>query len=359
MFKNTTVAAVVCTLTVLLLASACDRTVSTTQQIQQPAACFDCHSDQNTVLTSAEGQWNYSVHASGDNIDRNATLFGAKCQVCHTSQGFVALVTGATVPDVVDNPTAIHCFTCHAPHTNGNLNLRVTSARTLEDGTTLDIGSANICAQCHHARYAVSSEVEDPTELSEHWGSHHSPQADMLFGTNGYEFTGYTYNQTNHATGAVQDGCLDCHFKANNKYMVSGHSFNMSYVANGDTIRNVVACAACHADMDGAPNFDRYQIQTTTHDLAEELEGLLVTAGLIDTTGHPLDDVFTSQDSAGAVWNYVIVHEDRSMGIHNPNYIIDLLRSAIDFMEDGVIDGAPPAEPVAGKTENDDQLSRR
>ncbi|MEJ2722717.1 MAG: hypothetical protein P8181_16505, partial [bacterium] len=40
-------------------------------------------------------------------------------------------------------------------------------------------------------------------------------------------------------------------------------------------------------------------------------------------------------DSAGAVWNYLIVHEDRSEGIHNPKYIKSLLQSSIDFMTAG------------------------
>jgi hypothetical protein len=79
----------------------------------------------------------------------------------------------------------------------------------------------------------------------------------------------------------------------------------------------------------------------------------------MDDSGHPLDGVFTSQDSAGAVWNYLLVEEDRSLGIHNPEYAIDLLNSAIEFIQGVGAQDEVPARPVAGKVEDDDVVSRK
>jgi hypothetical protein len=160
----------------------------------------------------------------------------------------------------------------------------------------------------------------------------------MFWGSIGYEYTGFTYRQTNHR-GAVDDGCLDCHFKEVNAYMVSGHSFNMEFVVDGDTLRNTGACG-CHGNLD---DFNYNGVQDSVHTLIADLEALLITAGLIDDTGHPLE-VTTSQDSAGAVWNYLITEDDRSAGVHNAKYIEDLLNSAIQFIETG------PPPPVAGGT---------
>jgi hypothetical protein len=86
--------------------------------------------------------------------------------------------------------------------------------------------------------------------------------------------------------------------------------------------------------------------------LVADLAARLEAAGLIDNTGHPLDDVFTSADSAGAVWNYLIAHEDGSHGIHNAQYIYDLLNSAIQFIQTGPVP-SPPAEVTKGKVEDD------
>jgi hypothetical protein len=67
--------------------------------------------------------------------------------------------------------------------------------------------------------------------------------------------------------------------------------------------------------------------------LVAALRAKLVTAGLVDgTTGLP-KSVSTSKDSAGAVWNYLIAGvEDRSRGVHNAQYIMGLLNSAIQYI---------------------------
>jgi hypothetical protein len=336
----------VCILAAMVFVAACERTVTTVNETYTASQCFDCHSDQNTKLVAAEAQWSYSVHGSGDNINRNTT----PCQQCHTSDGFVAKVTGASIPNPVVNPTAIHCFTCHAPHTNSNLTLRVTAPQSLENGESFDMNDANICAACHHARQNVNTYIEDPTELSEHWGPHHSPQSDMLWGSNGYEYAGYQYEQTNHK-GATEDGCLDCHFKATRNYIVGGHSFNMMFVADGDTTINSGGCS-CHSSS--VDDFNHHEVQDSVHTLVEDLKARLIAAGLVDATGHPLDDVFTSPDSAGAVWNFLMVEEDRSMGVHNADYIIGLLNSAIQFIQTG----PTPAAPAAGKAVGDEVAKR-
>jgi formate-dependent nitrite reductase cytochrome c552 subunit len=353
MRNNRLAMTMLCVLAVVFMVSACERTVTTVEETHTASACFDCHSDQHTELVAAEGQWSYSVHASGANIDRNATSRGTMCQVCHTSEGFVAKATGATVPAVVDNPTAIHCFTCHAPHTNSNLALRVNDPQSLATGDSFDMSAGNICASCHVSRQNVETYVEEPTDLSEHWGPHHSPQSDLLWGKNGYEYSWYSYGQTTHKD-ATADGCLDCHFRSTSNYVVGGHSFNMTFISEGDTLRNTY-CGNCHGSMD---DFNYHFKQDTVHTLMEDLLDDLVTAGLMNAEGHPLDDVTTSMDSAGAVWNFLFVEEDRSVGIHNAQYAIDLLRSAIQFITTGP-PPAPPAPPVAGKVEEEDTISRK
>jgi hypothetical protein len=321
---------------------ACDRSITNIEAVQTSADCFSCHTDADTRLVAAEQQWLYSRHASGGNIDR-AEL---PCSVCHTSEGFVALATGQAVPSDVANPTVIHCFTCHAPHTGGDLSLRVSEPATLQNGETADLGSGNLCVACHQSRRNVDAYVRTASDTvvftSSHWGPHHSPQGDMLIGSNGYEFPLVPYFKGPHLD-ETDNGCVDCHFNVARKNRVGGHSFNMRWPGQGEEIINTDACnqSGCHTGLD---SFNHDDIQTTVDTLLATLKPLLVGAGLIDATDHTIEGrVVASSDSAGVVWNYLLALEDRSRGVHNPDYVPDLLGSSILFMG-----GSLPAS-VAGR----------
>lgn len=334
----------------VLAGAACDRTITRVEETVQPSTCFECHSDVNTELIAAHQQWSNSRHASGFNIDRSS----ASCAGCHTSEGFVARVAGGS-SGAVDNPTVIHCFTCHAPHTRGNLSLRVTTPQKLANGFMRDIGSGNICTACHQSRQNVNTYVaRDTVELSEHWGPHHGPQGDMFNTTNGFEYSWFSYEQSlGHRNGTV-DGCLDCHFKTTENNILGGHSFNMTFTTLEEggavTAENPNGCNVSTCHDGGVDDFNHAGVQANIENLVDSLQTILFNAGLVDDTGHPLDDVIVTSlaepgDSAGAVWNYLIVHEDRSRGIHNPRYVTGLLESAIQFMVTGPPPGVAAVEP--------------
>ncbi len=318
------------TIVLLLLVgvTACDRTITRVEQVaDQPSSCFNCHGDDNTALISAQLAWENSRHASGLNTNR-AT---ADCSGCHTGDGFIARAEG-NIPEAYDNPSVIHCFTCHAPHSNGDFGLRWTEMATLEDGTTFDLHAGNLCVACHHARDDVNTFVRtggDVTISSTHWGPHHGPQGDMLLGSNGYEYDSYGYEQTPYHRTLTQDGCVDCHFKTTRNFVVGGHSFNMEADLEGSTVRNTAACAACHT---GLSDFNYNSVQDSVATMLTTLETSLEDAGLF-TSGHPVAQTVAEAD-AGAMWNYLLVEEDRSMGVHNSKYIIGLLDSSIQYLAD-------------------------
>ncbi len=311
-------------LSVAILASGCTREVTTVEQTMGPSNCFTCHSDQSTFLVAASEQYGNSQHASAENLDRNY----APCSGCHVSEGWVERNATGQAPGLVSNPTAINCFTCHAPHTRGDFSLRKTSPAMLQNGAIFDLGAANICADCHQARRDNTTYVSEPTALSRFWGPHHSTQGDLLIGSNGYEYAGFSYEQTAHRS-ATDNGCLDCHFKETSNYVVGGHSFNMVFDTGSGVIENTAACADCHG---GISSFDFNGVQTEVDSLVSELRSRLLTAGLIDGADHPASTT-VSADSAGAVWNFLVVLEDRSRGIHNPDYARGLLQSSILFMD--------------------------
>lgn len=317
--------------------AACERTVTYVDENPAPANCFGCHSDVNTELVAAEGQWSNSVHASGAHVYENSTT----CSRCHTSEGFIKKVNGEPAMEI-ENPTAIHCFTCHAPHTNGNLALRVTAPQTLQNGESYDLKAANICTACHQSRRNVNTYVAlDTVTLTRRWSPHYGVQGDMIIGTNGYEYEGFEYEQTLHR-GATENGCLDCHFKTPQSYYLGGHSFNMAYAGEAGETFNTLACVECHSDMEDAPDFNRDNVQTDVEDLISQLETILINANMLvydaeeDAWLAPAREVLSRSqpgDSAGALWNYFMAKYDRSEGIHNPGYTEGLLESALEFMQ--------------------------
>jgi hypothetical protein len=163
----------------------------------------------------------------------------------------------------------------------------------------------------------------------------------MLLGSNGYEYTGYTYDRSSHreaTTADGKDGCLECHFKATSQYVVGGHSFEMR--ANADEplsgvteVLNVGACEPCHGPIDDFNELGPgYSVQDSVDLLIADLRARLAAAGLVDGTSGLPRTTSTSADSAGAVWNYLVAKYDRSRGVHNPRYIMGLLNSSIAYI---------------------------
>jgi len=336
----------------VLFAVGCERKVvneSGGDLIADATVCFSCHGDQDRDLVAAQAQWAVSKHGSGDNIDRNRLNSAnyASCEKCHSSEGFLAGLKGTTATGEYFTP--IGCFTCHEPHTSGNLGVRVTQAVALPNGEAYDRGQSNLCASCHQSRVNAGTYVVDGVSINNRWGPHHSNQADMLSGTNGYEYAGYDYDNSPHSN-VTADGCVDCHMSASGDITLGGHSWKMAD-DKGHYNRTGCNLAQCH-DGDFASNFDfeadadfdwdgeEETVQEEIHGLLDSLEVLLVNAGLL-RDGLPTSVTVSEADSAGAIFNYLFVEEDRSEGVHNTEYAVGLLRSSINYLATGTPEKMP------------------
>lgn len=323
----------------LLALGACTREITTiVQEEPQPSSCFACHSDVDQFLMTAEAEWAESMHGEGETLAEGAN---ASCVRCHCNEGFLQYVEdpARTTYTATAAPLKIGCFTCHAPHTNGDFGLRKTTPSPLVSGEYVDLGEGNTCVSCHQARRDVNVYVTAgvTNTLSTRWGPHHGPQGDLLMGSNGYEYAGYSYEETPYHRQMNADGCVDCHMKTVGLGM-GGHTFAMTAV-NEETLAetfNPNACKGCHEDI--GTNYDLHGVQTDVDAKILQLQGLLITANVLDSTtllpkapaAAPNNKV--SPEVAGAVWNYLICKEDRSHGVHNPNYVLGLLQSAINYM---------------------------
>ena len=329
----------------LFIIMGCERkVVIENSELDDAASCFTCHGDEGLLL-AAKGEWQNSIHASGNNVDYT-NRGGTDCTRCHDHQGFLEFLVTDSVSAPYAQVSAIHCFTCHAPHETGTLALRTSAPYILENDEVFDIGAANLCANCHHSRMDVR-EIADNYSASSRFASHHGPQADLLLGTGGYEYSGYTYLQSGHAN-AVEDGCIGCHMgnpNVHEGYDIGGHSFNMADDVSGYDLSAI--CAECHADADSF-NFTAdadYDHDGTIEGYRTEVEGLLdslavllVAEGVLNGTTHaPISGTIADAGVAGALQNYGTVEEDRSMGVHNYQYIVGLLESSIQYLTTSMV----------------------
>ncbi len=311
------------------------------------ADCFSCHgvSDLGPDVIAATGQWENSQHSIGETIGRNYS----SCAGCHTSEGFIENVTGEDYGGT--NYNTIGCFTCHDPHESESFAVRTMTEVTLGNSSTYNKGVSNLCANCHKSRRDVTTYVYDGVSMSEHYGPHHGPQSDMLIGENAYEYSGYTYLNSAH-TSTTLEGCVDCHFDEADRYVLGGHTFKVTDEESGDEHTDACNVDGCHTgsleiDTLNRLAYDDYDWDGSTEGIQDEIAGLLdslsvlliagnlLTYDAVEDEYHPVERAVTLADSAGALYNYEFVAEDRSHGIHNTKYSIGLLQSSINYLETG------------------------
>lgn len=323
----------------------CERKISGTVQTGNVVSdkCFECH---NGTMDAMQGEWANSVHASGANVDYTSRD-GSDCAKCHNQDGFIDWITNGTLAATYGNAKAIGCFACHNPHETGNFALRSMAAVTLLDGTTFDFEEGNLCANCHQVRRAGSQIGPNTDVNSTHWGPHHGPQGDLVAGAGGYEgFAGYT--PENSIAHSMLDGsCTYCHMayaRTHEGYDVGGHSFNMEDEAGNNL---TLVCRDCHGeigsrggeytDITDSTDYDHDTViegfQVEVEGLMDSLRVLLIAEGVLSAGGSPVVQVIADGDLAGALFNYLIIEEDRSEGVHNPKYVISLLNASIAYVD--------------------------
>jgi hypothetical protein len=322
--------------------------------------CGSCHGAE-TDYPVAGAQLSYAQSGHYLGWDRHAQnswyANGNGCQQCHTSEGFVEYVNTGEVVGYVDYPSQPGCFACHDPHNTGDFSLRTTQPVTLTTGDIFDAGTGNLCANCHQSRSDVAGQVKAGT-LSSRLGPHHGPEADLFAGVNGAQIPGKSYSSSAH-TYVVDDSCVQCHLaRPDGRYSLSpevgGHSFYVKGEVHGETKINASACSSCHEGVGQDGEFfdimakADYDDDGTVENAQAEVEGLLHHIVNPDGTG-VLQKISPPAFSAsggwigggveypievsGAVWNYRYIEEDRSFGIHNTNYAVQLLMDTISLFD--------------------------
>jgi hypothetical protein len=275
-------------------------------------------------------KYELSQHAAASTLSR-AGRNG--CAKCHGHEGFVETTwTGRdTTATSIPIPTRIACSTCHDFHMSLDFEndpnhaiRKMDEVKLMTQDATVGFTNveSNLCMNCHQSRHAQPDNAVGTaiTEVGGHFGPHHGPQANFINGLNGYEFGAALSVKGPHETSG---DCIQCHMYDDSDDAKGGHNW----------VPGEEGCLACHAATDS----DRLAgVVSDIHNQLVVLQGLLDDAGLLEpdtaTDGtisfHPNPGIYDT-DAAGSLWNYLIVEEDKSGGVHNPDYAEVLLANAI------------------------------
>jgi len=311
------------------------------------AVCQACHAGDQVMLAKVQ-QYNNSFHANGENA-AYANNSSAACTQCHVSQGFVDYIKNNKTPNTVAylNPLQPNCYTCHKVHTTfttSDWDLTTTAAVTMtHGGASYNKGNSNICANCHQARALSpamptvgSTDAFVISSSQTRWGTHHGPMANVLLGAGMFEVAG-TVSYATNVHGSIAQGCVQCHMSDPYGTSAGGHQMGMEYDSHGTALINVKGCSPCHPNGTSAEQTTlRTKISTfqaTTQALLTQLETLLINQNVYNSaTGLMKAGTFTA-NQGGAYLNYQTIKEDKSLGVHNPQYTKALLQNSIEAID--------------------------
>jgi hypothetical protein len=307
------------------------------------------------------------------------------CARCHTAGGFAGYTEALTngVAYVTNNADTtyqpISCAACHQPHDASYAEqLRVPSTSILlADGVTTvtNAGFGTICINCHRSRNGsvTNSIVAYPLGQAtwaggSSFGPHDSPTSDLLYGVNGW-----TYGKNIPSAGhrdSVTNSCMGCHMQTVAStdpgfLKAGGHSMEMSYqvVTNGVTnkVDLVAVCQQCHGGITTF-NFPVQDyngdgviqgVQDEVQSLLNQLSQLMPPSGYVASGNYVADgkvktsvSTYTNMPARflEAAYNWQLVNNDGSKGVHNVPYAVGLLKASIgDLTGDANNDGLPDA----------------
>ncbi len=304
--------------------------------------------------------------------------------------------TNVTVDWTADEAHPQTCVVCHDPHSVGTTTGVETDATMRIFGdtppltagfTATDVGNGAICMTCHNSRRGLRNDATfDGTDTAR--APHGAAQTDVLMGQNAYFVE--VDSPGSHAT-EIEDTCVNCHmeqttppdllaynsggtnhtFAASPDICANCHGFGPEVVQPGieasldelqglmegallDLITVQLAAAPGNSiDLDG----DGVADITDASDIADIAFGeshgrQAITVGftggttigpvrmndvdVLDASAEVLGELYDFADDTviKAGWNWNLVNNDGSKGVHNPGFAGEALNAAIDALNE-------------------------
>lgn len=274
-------------------------------------------------------QWSTTPHATP--VEEPAAR--DTCLYCHNGEAFVKGTRKAADVDLKN----LKGQTCEACHTGNGKAIADSGVAKLDTGWTVTgAGKGALCMTCHNLR-------RTPEQRTNPRAPHVPTQANVLMSEGGFLPEGMPVISSPHM--ANPDTCVSCHVVRDNG--VVRHTFKLTDADAKAT------CGSCHAglttlnrtalaDYDGDKVVEG--IQDEVHGLLELVKDAINKA--IDPQGGRFADVsgsFKFYNAKGeevkvpdsvwkAAWNWQVVEDDGSHGVHNPAYAVRLLQQAYKFV---------------------------
>lgn len=374
-------------------------TNSTARTSLSSDVCGICHGEP--LRHSRFQQWQDSGHGSFELAAEEGT--SANCAGCHSAQGFMIwlprLLSGNPLRSIpsgsitwtADTVQPQTCTVCHDPHAQGRTSGKPNTATLRVSGdtpklpggfTATGVGRGAMCITCHNSRNGAPSGGTD-TFLHQDgdpiWGTlttyqapHVAGQGDVLLGYNAYFLGGGIYRSPH---SLIADTCATCHMEVTPpppllSYNLSGtnHSFRAS----------INICSECHPLNSSIGPMLQATVKQTLEALKSSIEDKIisrntitinpiVSVALIESHGSPAGHVVradsTTEDIllnnmpgiriadlgtdqlAKAVWNFLLIENDQSFGIHNPDFTFATLGKA-QFAVDSIPNAVEPSNEL-------------
>ena len=311
------------------------------------SVCGECHTGSHHPHFE---EWQQAGHSTIDEHVAERFIEGSlinSCGKCHSGDAFYRIILkGETVADdefqglAVEDLNAITCSVCHDPHQRtGNateppdgrdFQLRYPEVVSPTPTNTVDAATNptrfNLCGQCHHSR---GREWTATTR-----GPHHSVQANVYAGEMPVpEDTPPLVPSRVSVHSFASEQCATCHmyredFMSDQAPAISGHTFDVN--------TNSCATAGCHPSMaqaEAALTTLNTEMQGRLDDIEMRL-GDPATWEYIAGGGPDADGQAMLSDEVKKIrFIYHYVLSDGSLGMHNPDYVRDLLIEADDLLE--------------------------
>lgn len=286
----------------------------------------------------------YSCGGCHDGVAASIRLSGESAQYPLSSFYGSGRITER--PDTADVALqAVVCQACHDPHNLEN----PSQIRTMADVPLVaangrspvitEGGTGKLCMHCHHARRGPESQI---AAGSGHFGPHANPQADMMKGESAYFAVAdpaFPWAGPSHLN--VQNSCKTCHLST----VEFGGGPGGAAVVGHEFIPKPQACVNCHGpitaftDIKALEDFDG---DGTIEGLQDEVLGLLdnlrdaIVASGLDTTNGFIEAIgdtsISNPEQRAAGWNWAFVEEDKSKGVHNPDFAVQVLQQSILYI---------------------------
>ncbi len=352
-----------------------------------PNACDACHGqiDQLENAGHVEGIHVGAAYQYASGNDHCANCHSGQGYVVMTIRGEEAVFPDKATLDqpanmlVAAQQPAIGCPTCHDPHKatfpeeealeDGGVKvfskqLRAWGRVTIPAGVTIDAGISATCVNCHANKRDVQYQADFLAGKNSR-GPHANSQTDAFYGVGAVDFDGALTTTNSVHTTLAEHGCVTCHMAPTpgldshadpydpeqpGHNQLGGHSFAMTIEEeDGTVVENVgifidgkyaggsCMTEGCHA-QGTVTTFNRtaygdYDGDGTVEGVQDEVQGLLdILAaelpkddeGNIPSSG--IDTMNLTKTQLSALWNYILIRDEGSLGIHNTAFAVQVLQ---------------------------------